>query len=71
METNRERLERLGMMDDETIDALTEEVRCDYCPLPEYLKGVHCYGGNPIMCEGTHCQQAIENWLDEEADKED
>ena len=36
-----------------TIDELDEEL-CSYCPLPEESQGVHCYGGLPVMCEGSH-----------------
>ena len=47
---------------------------CTYCPLPEESQGVHCYGGEPIMCEGSHCKEAYENYLedfnDEQIDKE-
>jgi hypothetical protein len=39
---------------------------CDYCPLDEDHKGVHCYGGEPIMCEGSHCADAYEAYLEEE-----
>lgn len=42
-----------------------EEAICDYCPLPERLRGVHCYGGEPVMCEGSHCGNAMEAWEDE------
>lgn len=46
-----------------------EETLCDlYCPLPDYLKGVHCYGGEPVMCEGSHCDKALEAWKEEFAE---
>ena len=40
---------------------------CDNCPLPDELKGVRCYGGNPAMCEGSHCGEAYERYLSEAA----
>lgn len=46
-----------------TIDELDEEL-CSYCPLPEESQGVHCYGGLPVMCEGSHCKEAYQNYLD-------
>lgn len=38
---------------------------CDFCPLPDEAKGVHCYGGNPVMCEGSHCGEAYERYLED------
>jgi hypothetical protein len=48
------------------------EKLCGYCPLPEEVKGMHCYGGNPVGCEGSKCPDAIETYLDEmeEADSD-
>ena len=43
---------------------------CDYCPLPDECKGTHCYGGNPVMCEGRRCKEAAEAYL-EEMEEED
>ena len=42
-----------------------DEELCDYCPLPEEAKGVHCYGGAPVMCEGSRCDDAYETYLEE------
>lgn len=28
-------------------------------------KEPHCYGGQPVMCEGSHCDEAIERWKEE------
>ena len=47
-----------------TLEDLDDEL-CDYCPLPDELKGVHSYGGNPVMCEGSHCNEAYERYLEE------
>lgn len=51
------------------IQAMLDTDLCDcYCPLPDHLKGVHCYGGEPVMCEGSHCDEAIERWKEEEVE---
>lgn len=63
--TNREFYE--GMSDEE-IREMLEENMCNYCPLPDELKGAHCYGGQPVMCEGTHCGEAIARWKDEQVE---
>lgn len=43
-----------------------EETLCDYCPLEDSQKGVHCYGGEPVMCvDSGCCVQAYENYLEE------
>ena len=60
--TNREFYE--GMSDEEIREMLGENM-CSYCPLPDELKGAHCYGGQPVMCEGSHCDEAIERWKEE------
>lgn len=54
-----------GGMSDEQIRGMLEDRMCDYCPLPDELKGAHCYGGAPVMCEGTHCAEAIAAWKEE------
>lgn len=41
------------------------EELCNYCPLPDGSKGVHCYGGSVHMCEGSHCKDALEYWEEE------
>lgn len=38
---------------------------CDYCPLPDEAKGVHCYGGAVQMCEGTRCNEAMVYWQED------
>ena len=52
-------------MSDEQIRGMLEDRMCDYCPLPDKLKGAHCYGDAPVMCEGTHCAEAIAAWKEE------
>ena len=32
---------------DEELQGMLDERLCDFCPLPDELKGVHCYGGEP------------------------
>ena len=41
------------------------DVLCKYCPLEESQKGAHCYGGVVTMCEGSHCDDAYEAYLEE------
>lgn len=48
-----------------------EEEFCDCCPLPKEAQGVHCYGGDPVMCEGRYCPEALEEWLEQEADDDE
>lgn len=66
METNRQRLERLGMMDDETIMDVSQEERCTLCN-----RWIHknLSPTNPA-CEGRWCFDAIAIWLKEEANYE-
>lgn len=72
METNRQRLERLGVTDYDTIINMTDEIRCDYCFWAErFGGGVYGTPNGPIMCEGRYCDDAIQSWLDTEADETD
>lgn len=41
-----------------------EDELCCNCPLPEESQGVHCYGGEPVMCEGRCCKEAYENYVE-------
>lgn len=52
-----------------TIEELDTDL-CQYCPLPTESQGVHCYGGLPVMCEGSYCSEAYENYLDEYEEEE-
>lgn len=65
--SNMSRVREFG--DDDTVSILSKEdlgeLLCDYCPLPDSAKGVHCYGGEPVMCEGSHCEEAYHNYLEE------
>ena len=49
-----------------TMDELGEDL-CKYCPLPENLHGVHCYGGEPVFCQdyGGACEKAYQDYLDD------
>lgn len=49
-----------------TLEELADqECLCYYCPIPEESQGVHCYGGEPVMCEGSHCDEAYDYYLEE------
>lgn len=67
METNRVRCERLGMMDDETLMEISNESRCEICD--KFIEK-NLSPTNPA-CEGKWCEEALDYWLDEEADEED
>lgn len=47
-----------------SMEELDEEL-CNYCPLPEQSKGVHCYGNSISMCEGKCCNEAYKSCLEE------
>ena len=57
-----------GKSDDEIQSMLDTDLCEVYCPLPDHLKGVHCYGGQPIMCEGSHCAEAVKAWKEDAVD---
>lgn len=40
------------------------EMLCNFCPLDDSQKGVHNYGNGPVMCEGAHCEEAHEAWVE-------
>lgn len=72
-ETNRERLKRLGITYEKAFTDLDNEELCRFCP-DERFKENMGYIGTPdgaIMCEGSLCDCAFEDWLDAEADEED
>lgn len=54
-----------GKSDEQLATIVGEEQLCDYCPIPDELKGVHCYGGEPVMCEGSCCDEALNRWKEE------
>ncbi len=49
-------------------ELLDNDELCSYCPLDESKQGVYCNGGNPVMCEGSHCGDAYEIYLEELAE---
>ena len=53
---------------DEQLEKMLEDDLCCYCPIPPEYQGVHCYGGEPVMCEGSRCDEALEAWKEEEVD---
>lgn len=62
METNREKLKRLGIADD--TDSVME-VACDsVCEICADRIEKNLSPTNPA-CEGQWCQEAVELWLDE------
>lgn len=48
----------------ETMEDLDEHL-CDYCPLPDGAKGAHLYPNGHYSCEGSHCEEAYEAYLEE------
>ncbi len=67
METNRQRLERLGMMDNDTVMDVSQEARCVICN--EQIEK-NLSPQNPA-CEGQWCEEAVDLWLDEEAEEDE
>jgi len=53
-----------------TVEELEEEL-CNYCPIPEEGRGINNYGNGPVMCEGSHCNDAYERYLEEFEEDED
>ena len=66
-ETNGQRLERLGMVDDETMFELSEGRRCEICN-ENFAKNLS--PTNPC-CEGRWCDDALKIWLEEKTEEED
>lgn len=50
---------------DEQLEKMLEDDLCRYCPIPPEYQGVHCYGGEPVMCEGSRCDEALKVWKEE------
>lgn len=61
METNRERLQRLGITD---IDSLMDESDGERCEICNKYITKNLSPQNPA-CEGMWCEDALEYWLDE------
>ena len=68
METNRQRMNRLAMMDDiDTVMDIAGDAVCDIC---NQRIEKNLSPQNPA-CEDWWCDEAIELWLDEEAEEDD
>jgi len=68
VETNRQRLNRLGMEDDvDTIMYADGDRVCEICN-ERIVKNLS--PSNPT-CEGRWCEEAVDIWLDEPAKEED
>lgn len=68
METNRQRMNRLGMMDDvDTVMDIAGDAVCDICN-QRIEKNL---SPQSPACEGRWCDEAMELWLDEEAEEDD
>ena len=67
METNRQRLERLGMIGDISIEDIPEAKLCGIC---DELIEKNLSPQNPV-CEGRWCGEAVDLWLNEEADEDE
>ena len=68
METNRQRLDRLGMSDDlETLFDIADEAICKICN-QQCNKNL---GPSNPSCEGRWCEEAVDIWLDEACEEED
>ena len=64
--------EKYGHLPSSELFELVEDGElCNCCPLPKEVQGVHCYGGEPVMCEGKCCGDALEYWLEQEADSKE
>lgn len=66
METNREKLKRLGIADD--ADSVIEATGDSVCEVCNREIDKNLSPQNPI-CEGRWCEEAVEIWLDEPAEE--
>jgi hypothetical protein len=64
METNRQRCERLGLMDENSLMEISQEARCIVC---DKLCEKNLSPQNPA-CEGRWCEEALGYWLEEAYD---
>ena len=67
METNRQMLDRLGITKDEYMLNYAIE-HTDLCSLCNEMINKNLSPSNPV-CEGRWCIEAMEIWLDEEAEQ--
>lgn len=68
METNREKLKRLGIADD--TDTVMDNAGDSVCEVCNREISKNLSPSNP-SCEGRWCEEAVEIWLDEETEAED
>ena len=66
METNRQKLERLGIVDD--ADAVMDAAGDSVCEVCNREIDKNLSPQNPT-CEGRWCEEAVEIWLDEPAEE--
>jgi hypothetical protein len=43
---------------------MDSDALCKYCLLPEGSNIIRCYGNHPVSCEGSHCPEAYEAYLE-------
>ena len=67
METNRQKLERLGAEVD--VDAVMDDFGDRVCEICNERIEKNLSPTNPA-CEGQWCEEAVELWLDEPAEEE-
>lgn len=66
MESNRQKLKRLGMEDD--VDAIMDDFGDRVCEVCNERIEKNLSPTNPA-CEGQWCEEAVELWLDEPAEE--
>lgn len=66
METNRQRLEKRGEMDNSTLTHIFYNLGDRLCG---YCRGLRLKEHGEL-CEGRWCDEAFEEWLENEADEE-
>ena len=47
-------------------EIIDKGILCTYCPVPKESQGVHLSPSGISMCEGNHCSEAYDNYLEEE-----
>lgn len=62
---------KLPELKPKSMEELGEEL-CDHCPLPDEAKGSYSTpSGNSAGCEGSHCSEAYDNYLESLAEDEE
>ena len=66
--TNKQRLNDMGIVnDDDIMEQALEDGLCDYC---RSNIDMNLNPQNPV-CEGWYCDEALEEWLEEETEADD